>query len=232
MASSWDRPDYGSCASRRTHAMCQSAMNLLTTRCNTEYSFSNEDEGDYGIGWAPLNYSRVPAPKPHSDYTYNTALDLFGAPFWGEMYWYWGGGYVALLGYSRADIVDKLAELSANNWIDQLTRAVFLEFNLYYPASNLFVVAEALFEFPAQGESQTCRVRALQGIISSLIVFPINLALVMIFKLARERSPKAIREKDKATRKAWKAQQKASIAKSALSRAASMDRDHGPFILV
>lgn len=94
----------------------------------------------------------VPAlAQPDEQWTYQTALDLYGAPFWGEMNWYWGGGFVADLGNIREEFVKTLDELFANNWIDQRSRALFIEFNLYYPAPNLFVIAEILFEFPASG---------------------------------------------------------------------------------
>ncbi len=40
-----------------------------------------------------------------------------------------------------------LARLQANNWIDLKTRAVFLEFTLYNPGTNLFSYCVILFEF-------------------------------------------------------------------------------------
>jgi len=40
-----------------------------------------------------------------------------------------------------------LARLQANNWIDLKTRAVFFEFTLYSPGTNLFSYCVILFEF-------------------------------------------------------------------------------------
>ncbi len=47
-----------------------------------------------------------------------------------------------------------LARLQANNWIDLKTRAVFLEFTLYNPGTNLFSYCVILFEFVPCGVIQ------------------------------------------------------------------------------
>ena len=47
--------------------------------------------------------------------------------------------------------IDILTRLRGWNWIDRRTRAVFLEFTVFNPNTNLFAYVEYLFEFPTIG---------------------------------------------------------------------------------
>ena len=51
---------------------------------------------------------------------------------------YSGGGFIADLGYDLETAQLVLEGLQYNNWIDRRTRALFVEFMLYEPTTNLF----------------------------------------------------------------------------------------------
>ena len=56
---------------------------------------------------------------------------------------------VSILCISDAQNMTK--ELEIKQWLDKLTRAVNLEFNVYNPDTNLFSLVSCLVEFPAHG---------------------------------------------------------------------------------
>jgi len=64
---------------------------------------------------------------------------------------YKGGGYVVSLGrtYEKSRLI--LEELRSQNWLDQLTRAVIIDFSLYNANVNLFVSVTLSFEMTSMG---------------------------------------------------------------------------------
>lgn len=90
-----------------------------------------------------------------------SALEIWGFPVVGDYKTYSGGGYLADF-YVNRNISDGLVrELFNTKWIDRHTRAVFLEFTVYCPSTQLFVYSVFCFEFPATG-----------GIIKSYSIYP------------------------------------------------------------
>ena len=99
--------------------------------------------------------------------------------FWGFYSSYNGGGYIGNLGLTIegvmkifqcyllklyfvmctvtsiklciSDAQNMTKELEIKQWLDTLTRAVNLEFNVYNPDTNLFSLVSCLIEFPAHG---------------------------------------------------------------------------------
>nr|XP_042904172.1 uncharacterized protein LOC107445474 [Parasteatoda tepidariorum] len=108
----------------------------------------NEDDRFYKKFWHSnlTMSSRVPP-----EYKYMTAKDLNGFPFWGQLDWYGGGGYIVPLVTKRytdgAKLISKMDHLEKTGWIDKDTRAVFVEFGTYNPQVNLFVVLTIVAEF-------------------------------------------------------------------------------------
>jgi len=62
-------------------------------------------------------------------------------PYWGQVAVYGGGGYTQLLPNTSDSLHQVLEQLQADEWIDEGTRAVFVDFTLYNPSDNLFAVA-------------------------------------------------------------------------------------------
>ncbi|CAF4247680.1 unnamed protein product [Rotaria magnacalcarata] len=64
---------------------------------------------------------------------------------------YKGGGYVVSLGRTYEKARSVLEELHSQNWLDQLTRAVIIDFSLYNANVNLFVAVTLSFEMTSMG---------------------------------------------------------------------------------
>jgi len=64
---------------------------------------------------------------------------------------YKGGGYVVSLGRTYEKGRSILEELRSQNWLDQLTRAVIIDFSLYNANVNLFVAVTLSFEMTSMG---------------------------------------------------------------------------------
>ncbi|XP_013390791.1 polycystic kidney disease protein 1-like 2 [Lingula anatina] len=116
--------------------------------CTVRYEWGTDDSRDYNTSWTPLVNT---TDHPTDQWTYQSAFKLRSLPFAGKHGTYNGGGYVKLLGDTRNKSLSILADLQEFKWIDQRTRAVFLEFTLYNPQVNLFSVAQLLFEFHPTG---------------------------------------------------------------------------------
>lgn len=75
---------------------------------------------------------------------------------------YSGGGYIADLGYNTDDALQVIDSLEMNDWIDNMTVAVFVEFNIYQPTTSLFSAVKFLFErFPNGGTNTVTQVKTL-----------------------------------------------------------------------
>ena len=82
---------------------------------------------------------------------------------------YGGGGYIADLGYNRDTALGVIEDLENNDWIDNRTSAVFVEFTVYEPSSTLFSVAKYLYErYPTGGVKTTSTIDTL------MIYYPVD----------------------------------------------------------
>ena len=88
-------------------------------------------------------------PKP---WRYRTSWDLKTLSYEGFYKTYDGGGYVADLGYNMRSALGVVKELQTNNWMDEFSTAVFVEFIIFSPSSSLFSVAKCLYERLPTGE--------------------------------------------------------------------------------
>ena len=82
---------------------------------------------------------------------YTPSSDLKGEAFFSEEQVYEGGGYVANLGNSQVEASKLIAALQATHWIDQYTRAVFVEVNVFNANTQLFSMVTVLLEMLSLG---------------------------------------------------------------------------------
>ena len=69
---------------------------------------------------------------------------------------------MAVLGYNSLTASKATADLSKNNWIDDRTAAVFVEFNMYEPSTSFFNSLKYVYErFPSGGRSTVVKSRTL-----------------------------------------------------------------------
>lgn len=80
-----------------------------------------------------------------------TLNDFFDEPILGNLEIYPGGGYVTALGRTYRNSVIVLHYLVWTNWLDRLTRSLFIEILLYSPNSNLFNSIRITVEFCTTG---------------------------------------------------------------------------------
>ena len=119
-------------------------------------------------GWLPVDntsnalskfelYDMCPRP-----WRYRTAENLSTVSVQGLQSSYGGGGFVADLGYNAKSALEVLDNLQKNNWINDLTAVVFVEFTIHEPASALFSVVKYLFErLPTGGYNTVTSVKTL-----------------------------------------------------------------------
>lgn len=133
-------------------------------RCLSVYADKIADSTPFNQpGWLPVdNTSKALSmfelydmcPKP---WRYRTAENLTTVSVQGLQSSYGGGGFVADLGYNARSARKVLDTLEKNNWINDLTAAVFVEFTVHQPASALFSVVKYLFERLPTGGYNTVR---------------------------------------------------------------------------
>ena len=143
---------------------CPTEDIINTTRCLPVYDEQNEENQMYNLpGWTPIkNLTKLHSilkleticPKP---WRYQTARHLESLPFRGLFFDYGGGGFAADLGYNCESAHGVIKNLEKNNWIDDRSAAVFVEFTIFEPSSNLFSAVKYLFERGPTGGVNTKR---------------------------------------------------------------------------
>ncbi|XP_071965638.1 polycystin-1-like protein 2 [Antedon mediterranea] len=130
-----------------------SPMHMLIDNCRPEYSSASEDTRHFNEHWIPLKNQTHPTSSVGNEnmWRYKSWYDLGSLPYWGTYALYNGGGYVAELGYTLDDALEIAEYLRSTKWVDQHTRAVFFEFSIFNPSTNLYGVAYMIAEFLPTG---------------------------------------------------------------------------------
>ncbi|XP_067667538.1 polycystin-1-like [Haliotis asinina] len=111
--------------------------------CTGPYSISDEETGHYNTSWSqPVSTTDTPTM-----YTYRSSFQLVTIPFVGKLATYSGGGYVQELPRFPDSARGVMDDIQSSDWIDQYTRAVFVEFSLYNPNINMISVIILVFEY-------------------------------------------------------------------------------------
>ena len=126
------------------HAGMRSEINS----CQGYTSLVSEDNVNYCANWTQHG-SRVDCDR--KEYRYSSSGELKNLPTVAKQDVYGGGGYVFELVGSQPDLLKKMVQLENENWIDSLTRAVFIEFSVYNAQANLFGVATIYVEVTPGG---------------------------------------------------------------------------------
>uniref|UniRef100_A0A8D2M3U2 Polycystin 1, transient receptor potential channel interacting n=1 Tax=Zonotrichia albicollis TaxID=44394 RepID=A0A8D2M3U2_ZONAL len=103
---------------------------------------------DYGVGW------ESPAGNGTAAWAHS-APDLAGIWYWGYISFYDSSGYVQELGPSLEESRAQLEFLQQHTWIDNMSRAVFVELLQYNPSVDLHVALTLRLEFPGAGQAIT-----------------------------------------------------------------------------
>ncbi|XP_035682689.1 uncharacterized protein LOC118420093 [Branchiostoma floridae] len=141
------------------HCTIQKPFIGLINNCDVEYSYFMNEDRHYTEGWeGPANVTDD--PPVYENYTeqeqpwlYHEPT-LYDIPTSGRYAVYYGGGYVAeLTNTTPAALLSTLERLQSSGWIDQHTRAVFVQFTVFNPNTNLFSIMELMTEFPTLGST-------------------------------------------------------------------------------
>ncbi|PVD38502.1 hypothetical protein C0Q70_01117 [Pomacea canaliculata] len=119
------------------------------------YKWEEEERGRFCVGWKSLtcSYDDLETRLSRVAWTYQTLSDVSVLPVWGEYSTYSSGGYIMDFSVNWDVVSDTLEELQDGAWLDNQTRAVFVEFSLYNPDSNLFAYMRLVAEFPETGDT-------------------------------------------------------------------------------
>ncbi|CAH1239179.1 PKDREJ [Branchiostoma lanceolatum] len=188
---------------------CQIPVQMMAveSHCNLPYSEGVADTHNYIQGWIPDNSTdnttddvctENPVPSDatrsptysHCDdgqemWKYTFVSFANGFPYVGQHGIYRGGGYVASLGTTNQSSSNITAYLQQHSWLDNQTRAVFIEVTLYNPHVDLFSVFSIAVEFTNTGgvyrssEAVTLRLRQHDAVL--LLVLRGFLALFLVY---------------------------------------------------
>ena len=126
-----------------------SSIRGVSKHCVREFSSKREDQLSYYAGWQ--RNSTDPATDADEAFQYRTEDDLKTLPYFGKHHLYSGGGYVLNLGNTLAGAEEVVESAKERGWIDEHTRAVFAEFNVWNANTNLFNMVVILFEYQTTG---------------------------------------------------------------------------------
>ncbi|KAK3910898.1 Polycystin-2, partial [Frankliniella fusca] len=106
--------------------------------CFGPYTYDNENKDSFGAHSGPTS----------SAWQWSSAQSLGGYHFYGEVETYGGGGFYADLPKDREQAEALLRELRDGRWLDEATRMLFVDMNLYNPDHNVFVLVNLYIEIP------------------------------------------------------------------------------------
>ena len=134
---------------------CHTAWVVRAFRCTQTYqALLTQDDEVYAPSRFPAanitGYEDSGLSDFEQAFVFSSALHLHGDVYEAT---YSGGGYVANLGETWEQASDMISNLSASNWIDQYTRAAYIEFSMCNPSSTLFNLAMIIFEYPPDGNT-------------------------------------------------------------------------------
>uniref|UniRef100_K7FII1 Polycystin 1, transient receptor potential channel interacting n=1 Tax=Pelodiscus sinensis TaxID=13735 RepID=K7FII1_PELSI len=129
-------------AGQRLLRVAVSRQEVLCTgpacRCSAELHLPS---GHYAVGWERVSVNLT------QSWSYSPP-DLAGVWYWGALSVYDSGGYVQELGATLAESRARVDYLQQNNWINNMSRAVFVELTQYNPSVDLHAAITLRLEFP------------------------------------------------------------------------------------
>ncbi|CAF2697487.1 unnamed protein product [Rotaria sp. Silwood2] len=131
----------------------------IISTCNNDYSLFNEEKYAFQPGWMNQTLKEVQySSSILKAFQYRTSDKLDTHIYIGQHETYSGGGYVYEFRGHLSDLKSNLSKLHELKWIDDKTRAIFIQLTLYNPNIQLFTSVIFLVEFLSTGSiSSTAR---------------------------------------------------------------------------
>jgi polycystin 1L2 len=114
-------------------------------------SLFNEEKRSFQPEWMINKTNKIYSLLIHQSFQYKSSDDLDAYVYVGDHGSYSGGGYVYEFRGRLSDIRSNLSELHQLGWIDNKTRAVFIQLSLYNPNIQLFTSVTFCIEFLSTG---------------------------------------------------------------------------------
>lgn len=115
--------------------------------CGKDYSIFDQDEACYDKRWKSTTWKK---DDMRSRWYFQSSRNLDGYPTLGLFTTYSGSGYVTEL-VPGEDNNGTATEMEKFDWLDQQSRALFVEFTTYNANVNLYTSITLLFEFSSYG---------------------------------------------------------------------------------
>ncbi|CAF3754605.1 unnamed protein product [Adineta steineri] len=114
--------------------------------CEDSYSFANEETQLFQPGWSTNATTEEFSSSVIKAFNYSTSDELDTYSYIGKFGTYRGGGYVYEFRGPLSDMKTNLSTLRQLDWIDEKTRAVFIQLTLYNPSVQLLTAVTLLAE--------------------------------------------------------------------------------------
>ncbi|XP_019368289.1 PREDICTED: LOW QUALITY PROTEIN: polycystin-1 [Gavialis gangeticus] len=162
-----------------------SGTDAAAVRKRCLYHSGSFDASDHTVGWdsGPGNLTATWSYSPP---------DLAGVWYWGYFSLYDSGGYTQELGTTLEDSRAHLDFLQHHGWIDNMSRAVFVELTQYNPGVDLHAAITLRLEFPVAGHTvaavsiQPFPLRRLSGGVTLQLVMMVFLMMFVVYFVVSE----------------------------------------------
>jgi hypothetical protein len=124
---------------------CQDQQ-IVSISCTNDYSSSNEEQTSFDPGWNNQT-TQIYSSSIQQAFKYQNGDELDSYITIGKHGTYGTGGYVYEFRGRLSELRNNLSELHQLEWINNQTRAVIIQFNLYNPNVQLFTSITLLIEF-------------------------------------------------------------------------------------
>jgi polycystin 1L2 len=126
-------------------------MRSLINSCKGSYSTFSDERRSFAPGWV-ISTNETYSSSIRNSFIYRSSAELDSYIYVGDYGTYGGGGYVYEFHGDLNDLQDNLTVLRQLTWIDEESRAIMIQMNLYNPNVKLFTSVTLLIEISDTGE--------------------------------------------------------------------------------
>ncbi|KAL0238928.1 hypothetical protein PCE1_004619 [Barthelona sp. PCE] len=121
--------------------------------CSVDYTSKSEDTEDFRFFYNESTFTpNETIPYSHQNpWTWHSSSELKGLSYQGRQFSYPGSGYIVDLPPDADMALEVVRYLQENQWVDDHTRVLFIDFTVYNANLNLFAVIRLAFEHTAGG---------------------------------------------------------------------------------
>ena len=156
----------------------------LISQCSRDYNLFNEEKQSFQPGWTNQTNDEQYSSAIVKSFEYQRSEKLDTSFTIGEHAIYSGNGYVYEYHGSLMNLRGNLSQLHRLGWIDERTRAVFIQMTLYNPNVQLFTAVTMVAEFLSSGGVFTsARFEPMNffGRIKIVLFLVVNKKIVLVF---------------------------------------------------